>query len=82
MPYPRFIEETIAKLPEAERECAAEFMLWFDATIASQEMIRRDELNWRKTELSMWQGWRAAWKHNERPEPKKESPKVRKTTYK
>jgi len=60
--YPDFITETINKLPESERECAAQFMLWFDGVIASQEMIKFDN-TWRETELSMWRGWKAAWEH-------------------
>lgn len=60
--YPEFIEEVLVKLPEEERVCAAEFMLWFDETQASQEMIESDVLGWRKAERDMWAGWTAAWK--------------------
>ena len=68
--YPGFIAEAIHKLPESERECAAEFMLWFDETQASQEMIKLDERGWREVEHHMWSGWRAAWgrKHSNNSE--------------
>ncbi len=59
--YPNFITESVNKLPEEERECAAEFMLWFDNTHASQDMIKSDEIGWRRVEHDMWSGWRAAW---------------------
>jgi hypothetical protein len=62
--YPDFITEVVSKLPEAERECAAEFMLWFDNTHASQDMIKSDEIGWRRVEHQMWSGWLAAWERN------------------
>jgi hypothetical protein len=59
--FKQFVEDTVAILPEEERECAREFMEWFDATIASREMMALDPRGWQLVEEKMWVGWRAAW---------------------
>jgi hypothetical protein len=56
-----FIEETVAKLPEEERDCARSFMEWFDDHIASREMMKTDPRGWAIVEQKMWEGWRGAW---------------------
>ena len=56
------IAETVKDIPEEDRECATEFMLWFDTYIASYQRMMKADPNWRQVEHDMYRGWYAAWK--------------------